>query len=193
MRDEMDDWMVLVCGPCWHELVIASHGMLNKRIRERTRSDIMIKIHLPNIEKGSIRLGREDLSDYHSQPQIRRHKVYKIAKDLNVNDVIPVFLSMLTACWRELSTLKQMLYALTAWAWASSWSLSGSLGSNGVMFVDEGRENSHDARVSTPSKLRICSSTLTAPSSFYSSQRIPGDIFIVATSVSLASPSWYAS
>ena len=40
----MDDWTVLVCGPSWHELVIASHGMLDKKIWECTRSDIMIEI-----------------------------------------------------------------------------------------------------------------------------------------------------
>jgi len=89
MRDEMHDWTVLVCGPCWHELVTESDGTLNKKIWERTRPDIMIEIHLPNIEKGSIRLRREDLSDDHSQPQIRRHEVYKIAKDSDVYDVLP--------------------------------------------------------------------------------------------------------
>jgi len=85
----MHDWTVLVCGLCWHGLVTASDGMLNKKIWERTRPDIMIKIHLPNIEKGLIGLGRDDLSDDRSQPHIRRDKVYKIAKDSNVNDVIP--------------------------------------------------------------------------------------------------------
>ena len=85
----MHDWTVLECGPCWYELVTVSNGMLNKKTWRRTRPEIMIEIHLPNIEKGLIGLGREDLSDDHSQPQIRRHKVYKIAKDSNVNDVIP--------------------------------------------------------------------------------------------------------
>ena len=54
--------------------------------------------------------------------------------------LFPMVSSLLTACWRELSTLKHMLYALTASTWALSWSLSGSLGGNEVMFVDEGQE-----------------------------------------------------
>ena len=103
----MDDWTVLVCSPCWHELVIASHGMLNKKIWERTRSDIMIEIHLPNIEKGSIGLGRQDLSDYHSQSRIRRHKLYKMAKDSNVNDVIPNFFVVIDGLLKR--TLDPML------------------------------------------------------------------------------------
>ena len=49
----------------------------------------MIIIQPPNIEKSAIGLGRDDLNNNHFQPLIRRHVVYKIAKDSNVNDVVP--------------------------------------------------------------------------------------------------------
>ena len=48
----------------------------------------MIIIHPPNIEKSAIGLGRDDLNNDRFQPLIR-HVVYKIAKDSNVNDVVP--------------------------------------------------------------------------------------------------------
>ena len=60
-------------------------SLLHKEIWKRTRSDIMIIIHFPDIKKGGFVNARTNLLDDVFQPLIPRHVVYKIARNSNEN------------------------------------------------------------------------------------------------------------
>lgn len=66
------------------------------------RPNIMIIIHLPDIKKGKIILARGDLFDDRFQSLICRNKVYKVAKNSNINHALPNVFALVSGLLKRL-------------------------------------------------------------------------------------------
>ena len=64
-------------------------------VKKRTRPDIMVIIHLPNLKKGGIVRARGDLINNCFQSLICWHMVYKKPQDSNVNHILPNVLAFI--------------------------------------------------------------------------------------------------